>query len=131
NNYKKKISGPIIDRMDLYVEVKKLKTKELLNYGEGESSETIRKRVETARERQGKRMEEGKLNSNMTQKDIKKYCKLDSESLKILKGAIESLGLSARSYDKTLKVARTIADLENRDAINKGDVLEALSYRKK
>ncbi len=131
NNYKKKISGPIVDRMDLYVEVKKLKTEELLNYGEGESSETIRSRVEAARENQRIRMGDGKLNSNMTQKEIKKYCKLDEESLKLLKGAIESLGLSARGYDKTLKVARTIADLENREYIDKGDILEALSYRKK
>lgn len=131
NNYKKKISGPIVDMMDLYVEVKKLKTEELLEYGEGEPSESIRKRVESAREKQGSRMGEGNLNSNMTQKDIKKYCRLDSESIKLLKGAIESLGMSARSYDKTLKVARTIADLEDRELINKSDILEALSYRKK
>ncbi|WP_319370134.1 YifB family Mg chelatase-like AAA ATPase [uncultured Ilyobacter sp.] len=131
NNYKKKISGPIVDRMDLYVEVKKLKTEELLNYGDGETSEIIRNRVESARERQYTRMGEGRLNSNMTQKDIKKYCKLDGDGMKILKGAVESLGLSARGYDKALKVARTIADLENRENINKSDILEALSYRKK
>ncbi len=131
NNYKKKISGPIIDRMDLYVEVKKLKTEELLKYDDGETSEMIKKRVEMAREKQRNRIGDGKLNSNMGQRDIKKYCELDSESLKLLKGAIESLGLSARTYDKTLKVARTIADLEGKEFIGKGHILEALSYRKK
>jgi magnesium chelatase family protein len=131
NNYNKRISGPIMDRMDLYVEIKKLKTEELLKYNEGETSEVIKKRVEKARKNQRIRVGSGKLNSNMTQKDIKKYCILDDESLNLLKVAIENMGLSARAYDKTLKIARTIADLEGKKMIERGHILEALSYRKK
>lgn len=120
-----------MDRMDLYVEIKKLKTDELLKYNEGETSEVIKGRVERARKNQRIRSGSGKLNSGMTQEEIKKYCTLDDESLSLLMRAIENMGLSARAYDKTLKIARTIADLENKKFIERGHILEALSYRKK
>ncbi len=126
-NYQNKLSGPIMDRMDLNLEIKRLNEDELLRYEKGESSESIKKRVENAREHQKKR---GKTNANLTNKDLKKYCKLDLESEEILKMASRNLGLSARGFDKILKVARTIADLENAKNIKKGHVIEAISYRR-
>ncbi len=129
--YGKKISGPIIDRMDLYIEIKRLNKDELTSYGKGEPSKTIKNRVEIARKIQKMRYNSSRLNSIMNQKQIRKYCILDEESSLMIKGAIEKLGLSARSYDKVLKVARTIADLEESHFIMKKHLLEALSFRRK
>lgn len=128
--YNKKISGPILDRMDLYVEVKRLSKDELMTYGQGEGSSDIRKRVERSRDVQRSRFLSRKLNSRMSQKDIRKYCKLNEETKVLIEGAVEQLGLSARSYDKLLKVARTIADLEVSENIEKRHLLEALSFRR-
>ncbi len=128
--YSKKISGPILDRMDLYIEVKRLEREELMTYGAGEKSADIRKRVEDARRIQRARFGGRKLNSRMGQRDIKKYCKLDSEGKKLIEGAVDKLALSARAYDKILKVARTIADLEGCQNIERQHLLEALSFRK-
>ncbi len=128
--YNKKISGPILDRMDLYIEVKRLGREELMTYGAGERSADIRKRVEEARRVQRMRFEGRKLNSRMNQREIKRYCKLDPEGRKLIEGAVEQLALSARAYDKILKVARTIADLEGSKGIERKHLLEALSFRK-
>ncbi|RUA05820.1 MAG: magnesium chelatase, partial [Fusobacteria bacterium] len=93
--------------------------------------EEIRKRVNFAREKQRERYGSSKVNGNMTPKDIKKYCKLDDETKKVLIDSIDMFGLSGRSYDKVLKVARTIADIEGSTNIELPHIMEALSYRKK
>lgn len=129
-NYLSRISGPILDRMDLYIDIKRLTEDELLNSNHSESSENIRNRVEKSREIQRKRFGKTKTNSQMTQGDIKKYCKLGENEKEIIKVASERLGLSARSFDKILKVSRTIADLNESKEIRKEHILEALSFRK-
>lgn len=128
--YSKKISGPILDRMDLYIEVKRLGREELMTYGAGERSDDIRKLVEEARRVQRMRFGGRKLNSRMNQREIRRYCKLDVEGRKLIEGAVDKLALSARAYDKILKVARTIADLEGSKGIERQHLLEALSFRK-
>lgn len=128
--YSRKISGPILDRMDLYIEVKRLKKEELMGYSEGEASERIRERVERARRIQRERFKGSRLNARMTQKDIRDHCRLEEPEKRLIEDAIERLNLSARSYDKILKVARTIADLEESSAIERRHLLEALSFRK-
>ncbi len=129
--YMGKISGPIIDRMDLYVEIKRLNEEELLEYSKGETSQIIKERVVEAREKQKVRFGTSKTNANMSQNEIKKFCKLAKEEVEILKKAGRNLGLSARSFDKILKVARTIADLDNEKNISKKHLLEAINFRKK
>lgn len=131
DRYSKKISGPILDRMDLYVEIKRLTKEELNTYGAGENSLVLKRKVDRARKAQIERFKEYKVNSNMNQKDIKKYCKLGIDGKSIMNSAIDTLGLSARSYDKILKVARTIADIEGYENIEKVHLLEALTFRKR
>lgn len=129
--YMSKISGPIVDRMDLYVEIKRLTEEELLEYKDGEDSASIKKRVKEAREIQRERFGGSKTNSNMNQGEIKKFCKLGEVEKELLKKAGRNLGLSARSFDKILKVARTIADLEGIESVGRGHLLEAINFRKK
>ncbi|MBZ4683710.1 MAG: magnesium chelatase family protein [Fusobacteriaceae bacterium] len=129
--YMNKISGPILDRMDLYVEVRKLSQDELFKYSEGESSKDIHNRVIKARELQNKRYKNKYINANMTSNDIKKYCKLDTQSKEIIKNASKNMNISARSFDRILKVSRTIADLEGSENITYLHILEALNFRKK
>lgn len=129
-NYLGRISGPILDRMDLYIDIKRLGHDELLDYTPSEKSEAIRKRVELARELQRKRFGKNKTNSQMIQEDIKKYCHLNKEEKDLMKRAAERMAFSARSFDKILKVSRTIADLEGEEQIKKEHILEALSFRK-
>lgn len=128
--YMKKLSGPVVDRIDLYVEIHRLKDEEVMEKEECETSKTIRERVKKARERQKNRYKKERLNSEMTSKEIEKYCELDKESEKIMRDAIRKLKLSMRTFHKILRVARTIADLEERDKIEKEDLLEAINYRK-
>jgi len=133
NNYQKKISGPIIDRIDLYIDMEPVKVNELIsNKTIIKSSVDIQKRVEKARLIQEKRFENLKItcNSEMTIKELNKFCILDNESLEILKMAITSFSLSARAYHRIIKISRTIADLNCRTKILKEDILEALQYRK-
>jgi magnesium chelatase family protein len=135
-NYQAKLSGPLIDRIDIFIEVPKVKTEKLQvdeNYTERESSKDIQKRVIDARKKQIKRFEglEVSSNSQMSTKEINKYCQLDDESDSILKQAVVSMNLSARSYYRILKLARTIADLESSENITVQHILEALSFRKK
>lgn len=129
NRYIKKLSGPILDRIDLKIEIKRLTEDELLGNPSRETSEEIRQRVIKARDIQNKRFKGEKLNSSMNRKDIEKYCKLDKETKDILRSAVRTLNLSARSFDRTLKTARTISDLAGSKNINKVHILEALSYR--
>ena len=129
--YVKKFSGPLLDRMDLYVELKKLSHMEILNMNNGEASADIKKRVLKARKIQYLRYNSIKLNKDMKKKDLEKYCRLDDEMLEFLTPVIEKFELSARAYDKILKVARTIADLDEAENIQIRHLSEALNYRKK
>lgn len=130
-NYQKRFSGPILDRIDLYVEMRRLTNEELFSDISVEKSEDIKIRVIKARDIQFKRFKGNRLNGNMTKKEIDKYCIINNEIRDLLKIAMESMKLSVRMYDKILKISRTIADLEGSEQIKKSHILEALSYRKK
>lgn len=132
NRYRLKISGPIMDRIDLHVEVPRLKIEKLDETGEsGERSIDIRKRVESARELQKKRFAEKsfRTNAEMTSQTVKEVCVLDEASKNVLREAVSRLHLSARGYTRILKVARTIADLEGSPNVGVGHIAEALQYR--
>ena len=129
--YQKKFSGPLLDRMDLYVEMRQLKKEELFCETLSEKSEVIQRRVIKAREIQKKRFKSNMLNYAMTKRQINKYCKIDKKTQEIMKEAVDNLKLSARMFDKLLKVSRTIADLAGEENIKKEHLLEALNYRKK
>jgi len=129
SRYLKKLSGPLIDRIDLKVEMRRLSEKELLDSNPKERSKDIRKRVIEARNIQKIRFKDDRLNGDMLRKDLEKYCLLSEENKKIMKKAIENLKLSARGFDRVLKVSRTIADLDKSKEIRKEHILEALSYR--
>ena len=127
-----RISGPLLDRIDLHIEVPAVKYKELASKEAGECSVEIRKRVILAREIQIKRFEGRKgmfCNADMESKDIQSYCKLDTAGEELLKMAITKLGLSARTYDRILKVARTIADLSRSSDIRPEHISEAIQNR--
>lgn len=130
-NYIGKISGPLLDRIDIQIEVNPVKYKNLEYSGESETSETIKVRVNKARKIQQNRYKEESIysNSQLTPKLIEKYCKLNSESKKIMELAFNKLGLSARAYGRILKVARTIADLDDKESIEKNHIAEAIQYR--
>ena len=130
--YLSKISGPLLDRIDIHIEVTPVPFDKLSEDRRGESSETIRERVSKAREIQPKRfMAFGHLhyNAQMNTKQIRTFCALDNASKILIKSAMEQLNLSARAYDRILKVARTIADLENAPAIKGEHISEAIQYR--
>jgi magnesium chelatase family protein len=129
--YLNKISGPLLDRIDLHVEVAALKTGQLMERGAGEASEVIRGRVEAARAVQRKRYGKNGLycNAQMGPPEIKRHVELDEESQGLLRYAMEDLKLSARAYDRILKVARTIADLAGSTAVGPEHVGEAVQYR--
>ncbi len=129
--YRGKISGPLLDRIDIHIEVPAVKYEELSSLPTGEHSAEIRKRVNNARQIQLKRFKKTKIfsNSQMNPKQIRKYCVLDEEGKRLLKVAIEKMGLSARAYNRILKVARTIADLDNSEIIKPAHISEAVLYR--
>ncbi len=130
--YMSRISGPLMDRIDIHVSVPSVKYKELSSETRGESSEVIRKRINAARQRQLERFKnEDSIYSNaqMESRDTRKFCKLDEKSQSLLGLAIKRQGLSARAYDRILKVARTIADLEGAEEIQMGHIAEAIHYR--
>ena len=129
--YLSKISGPLLDRIDIHIDVPSLKYKEISDCKASESSSEIKKRVQRARQIQENRFKDHDIffNSHMNHKLIKKYCALDKQTEELLKTAMEELNLSARAYDKILKVARTIADLENKDSIESNHISEAIQYR--
>lgn len=132
NSYQKKISGPLLDRIDLQIEVPKLETVELTQEILSEPSSSVRKRVESARSVQNKRYPAATLtNANLNSKQVKKYIKLDEEVKKFLVGAIDQFELSARGYAKVIKVSRTIADLSGSTEISADHIAEALQYRPK
>jgi magnesium chelatase family protein len=130
--YLAKISGPLLDRIDLHIEVNPVPFEELRNREAGEPSRSIRERVVTARNVQTKRYEGVKdvySNAQLTPKLQKEYCEIDSAGEALLKNAVERLGFSARSYARILKVARTIADLESSPQIQTHHLAEAIQYR--
>jgi len=133
NKYQRKISGPIMDRIDLYVEVPHVKYEKLTDEKIDGSSAEIRERVEKARKIQAERFKNEKIftNSEMNIPLIKKYCQTDEEGNKLLKNAVNNLHLSARGYHRILKLARTIADLDNTQYICSQHIAEALQYRPK
>ena len=129
--YINRISGPLLDRIDMHIEVEPVQYKKLEEVEIQESSEDIRKRVNFARKIQIERYKKiGKLsNSELTTREIEQYCKIDEKSKEVLKKAFENLNLSARGYNKILKISRTIADLDNEKNILLKHILEAIQYR--
>lgn len=130
--YMGKISGPLLDRIDIHIEVTPVPFEKLSEDRKGESSVDIRKRVMAARELQSQRFEAYEnlhYNAQMQVKQIREFCKLSEDGLALLKNAMEKLNLSARAYDRILKVSRTIADLANEEAILPNHIAEAIQYR--
>lgn len=130
-NYLGKISGPLLDRIDIHVEVPGVNYKELSSERVGESSANVRERVIKARDIQIDRFKGTGIfkNADMGTKQLRKFCNLDSASAELLKMAMSRLGLSARAYDRILKVSRTIADLSDSDSIQAMHISEAIQYR--
>lgn len=126
-----RISGPLLDRIDLHIEVPSVPFQELATTADGTSSKDMREQVNRARQNQKQRFTTGshRLNSRMTSRQLRKFCVLDDECRNLLKSAMEELGLSARAHDRILRVARTIADLESADHIKPGHISEAINYR--
>lgn len=130
-NYMGKISGPLLDRIDIHIEVSSVKYEKLNQKEKVEASSQIRKRVNVARKIQQERYKEYGIysNSELTPKLIEIYCNLDSKASQILNTAFEKLGLTARAYGRILKVARTIADLDASQNITSRHLAEAIQYR--
>jgi magnesium chelatase family protein len=130
--YMAKISGPLLDRIDIHVEVPALSYEELAQKQPGRDSTTMRGEVIAARKLQLARFSsDAKIycNAHMESRHVKKFCELDESSQNLLRTAIEKLGLSARAYDRILKVARTVADLSGSEAIQSMHIAEAIQYR--
>ena len=125
--YRNRISGPLLDRIDIHIEVPAVKYKEMAGEATGETSERVRQRVAAARAVQRDRF--GHTNARLTPKEMKQHCRLDAECQELLKMAMTELNLSARAYDRILKVSRTIADLDNASAIQSQHISEAIQYR--
>ncbi|MBD3223641.1 MAG: YifB family Mg chelatase-like AAA ATPase, partial [Caldithrix sp.] len=130
--YRSRISGPLLDRIDIHVEVPEVKFRELSSDRRGEGSATIRERVQKSRSLQMTRFHNEKhifCNADMQPKEIRRYCKIDDTGKELLKNAINQLGLSARAYDRILKVSRTIADISQQEDILPEHLSEAIQYR--
>jgi len=131
HRYRSKISGPLMDRIDIHVEVPAVPYRDLTGKFNSESSENIRNRVSAARKLQAQRLARAKIycNAQMNSRHIKKHCKIDDASCSLLESAIDKLGLSARAFNRILKIARTIADLEAENDIKIDHISEAVQYR--
>ena len=125
--YRNRISGPLLDRIDIHIEVPAVKYKEMAGEATGETSERVRLRVAAARTVQRDRL--GHANARLAPKEMKQHCRLDTDCQELLKMAMTELNLSARAYDRILKVSRTIADLDNAPAIQAQHISEAIQYR--
>ena len=131
-NYLGRISGPLLDRIDLHIEVPPVKFREISGDRTGETSAQIRGRVVAARQRQHERFKDKPKitrNARMGPKELKAFCELDEATKELLQNAMADLNLSARAYDRILKVARTIADLAGAETISSDHVSEAIQYR--
>jgi magnesium chelatase family protein len=131
DKYIAKISGPLLDRIDLHIEVPAVPFQELAASADGTSSASMREQVQRARQAQQQRFGPGshRLNSRMTSRQLRRYCPLDQDGRDLLKNAMDELGLSARAHDRILRVARTIADLEGAATIQQSHLSEAINYR--
>jgi len=129
--YRRRISGPLLDRIDLHVEAPAVAPAELRGSPNGESSAEVRRRVSAARARQLERFAGRGIfyNALMSPRELRRHCALDDDSERVLQTAVERLGLSARSYGRVLRIARTVADLSGEPRIGAGHVAEALQYR--
>lgn len=129
--YLNRISGPLLDRIDLHIEIVPVPIRDLAVSTPAESSAVIRQRVIAARQKQSERFKKDKIycNAQMNSKQLRKYVSIDHDGQQLLRNAVEKLGLSARAYDRIQKVARTIADLENTDKIMAHHIAEAIQYR--
>jgi len=138
NRYQTRISGPLLDRIDIHLEVPRVKFDKLTDKSPGKNSKTIQEGIVKARQIQDERFKNLQIghsktltNSEMNNAELKKHCQLGDEEFSLLKTAVEKMSLSARSYNRILKVARTIADLEGSGNIKTAHVAEALQYRPK
>ncbi|NTW99655.1 MAG: ATP-binding protein [Geobacteraceae bacterium] len=131
HRYRSRISGPLMDRIDIHIEVPAVKYRDLADRADGESSAAIAARVESSRELQLERYKGTRIHANaqMTPRLIRKHCELDAAGNRLLELVTDRLGLSARSYNRILKVARTIADLDKSDSIREPHLSEAIQYR--
>ena len=129
--YRRRISGPLLDRIDIFVEVPRVEYEELTGEDTGESSVTVRRRVETARERQRRRFSgtPHQSNSDMGPVEVWEHCQVEPAAQGLARAAMEQLQLSARAFHRILKVARTIADLAGSDTIGVTHLAEAIQYR--
>jgi magnesium chelatase family protein len=129
--YLRKLSGPLIDRIDIQIEVPRLMVEDLCGIRQGEASSAVRARVARARRIQAKRFEGRPFtcNAGMLAQDLRRWCRLPADGRRLLQDAVKSMALSARAYDRILKMARTIADLAGRENLSGDDVAEALAYR--
>jgi len=129
--YRAKISGPLMDRIDIHIDVPSVPFKDLTGFPQGTSSSEIRHRVMSARKVQEKRLKKTKIYSNamMNTRQIRKFCQIDDKSNMLLEMAMEKFGLSARALSRILKISRTIADLEGSEHIEQAHVAEAIQYR--
>ena len=129
--YMGRLSGPLLDRIDLHIEVPSVPFQELSANADGTSSATMRESVASARNIQRRRFGPAsqRLNSRMTSKQLRKFCPLDEEGKNLLRNAMDDLGLSARAHDRILRMSRTIADLDGSEDIRPNHVIEAIGYR--
>jgi magnesium chelatase family protein len=127
--YRNRLSGPLLDRIDLHVAVRRVPFEELMRRAPGESSATLRKRVGVAREIQNRRAGHPLLNADLNSRDLRRWCPVDGEGRRLLEAAHDRLGLSARAHVRILRVARTIADLVGEDRIGPSHLAEAIQYR--
>lgn len=125
--YRDRLSGPLLDRIDMHIHVNNLREGELQDIRKGDSSDVIRERVTQSRARQIAR--QGKINARLSAPEIDQYCPMEPDDQRFLEQAITALGLSTRAYHRVIKLARTLADLQSRDNLTRTDLTEALSYR--
>jgi len=129
-NYRSRISGPLLDRIDIVVEVPAVRFEDLRRRSEAEPSGAIKTRVDAARKVQQRRFSSGSMcNARMGPEEMRRYCALDEECAELMKQAFDAMGLTARSYDRILKVARTVADLDGSEHIEPQHIAEAIQYR--
>ena len=128
-SYRSRISGPMLDRIDIVVEVPSVHFEDLRTRAEAEPSSEVKKRVNAARRIQNKRFGDSRCNARMGPEDMRRYCQLDDDCAELMKSAFDIMGLTARSYDRILKVARTVADLDGSADIRTEHIAEAIQYR--